>query len=94
MLAALPTKDMAGSGVHVQIRRALESRIIQIPPYLLPGACSLANHLARAAVVEALSTDKPPFEIIADDRSQNRSLESLAINPLGTGALLSPTTDG
>lgn len=35
-------------------------------------------------MAQTLTTDTPPFEIIVVDRSQNRSPEYLAINPLGT----------
>lgn len=52
--------------------------------YVLPGACSLASHMALEAVAEASLMDKPPFEIIVVDRSQIRSPEYLAVNPLGT----------
>lgn len=52
--------------------------------YVLPGACSLASHMALEAVAQAFPTDKPPFEIIVVDRSQNRSPAYLAVNPLGT----------
>lgn len=61
--------------------------------YVLPGASSLASHIALEAVSQALSTDRPPFEIIVVDRSENRSPEYLAINPLGTVPAL-VTDDG
>lgn len=61
--------------------------------YVLPGACSLASHIALEAVAETLPTEKPPFEIIVVDRSQNYSQQYLAINPLGTVPAL-VTDDG
>jgi len=44
-------------------------------------------------VAEALPADKPPFEIIVVDRSQNRSPGYLAVNPLGAVPAL-VTDDG
>ena len=59
--------------------------------YVLPGACSLACHMALEAAAEQM--DKPSFQIIVVDRSKNRSPEYLAVNPLGTVPAL-VTEDG
>lgn len=61
--------------------------------YVLPGACSLASHMALEAVAQTLPADKLPFEIIVVERSENRLPAYLAINPLGTVPVL-VTDDG
>lgn len=61
--------------------------------YVLPGAASLAGHIALEAVADGLPMKKAPFEVIVVDRNENRLPTYLAINPLGTVPAL-VTDDG
>lgn len=52
--------------------------------YVLPGACSLASHIALEVAAERVPTAMPSWEVILLQRGRNRDPEYAAVNPLGT----------
>lgn len=52
--------------------------------YVLPGACSLASHIALEVAAERVPTAMPSWEVILLQRDRNRDPEYAAVNPLGT----------
>ncbi len=61
--------------------------------YVLPGACSLASHIALKTVAEVPPEGSPPWEVVALERGHNNDPHYTAINPIGTVPAL-VTTDG
>lgn len=61
--------------------------------YVLPGACSLASHIALEAVKEAVPAGSPSWEVVVLERGRNYDPAYTAINPTGTVPAL-VTTDG
>lgn len=61
--------------------------------YVLPGACSLASHIALEAVAECAPAGSFPWEVVVLKRGRNHDPEYTAVNPLGTVPAL-VTSDG
>jgi glutathione S-transferase len=61
--------------------------------YVLPGACSLASHIALEVVAECMPIGSPPWEVVVLQRGRNHDPEYTAVNPLGTVPAL-VTSDG
>lgn len=52
--------------------------------YVLPGACSLASHIALEVVAESMPTGSLPGEVVVLQRGRNQDPAYTAVNPLGT----------
>lgn len=56
--------------------------------YVLPGACSLASHIALEAAADAQASEQPGprygFDVVVVQRGRNREPDFLAVNPRGT----------
>ncbi len=56
--------------------------------YVLPGACSLASHIALEVAVGAQGSDqagpRPGLDVVVVQRGHNREPDYLAVNPRGT----------
>ncbi len=52
--------------------------------YVLPGACSLASHVALEAAAERVPATMPPWEVVVLRRGRNRDDDYTVVNPLGT----------
>jgi glutathione S-transferase len=61
--------------------------------YVLPGACSLASHIALEVVAEFMPIGSAPWEVVVLQRGHNHDPEYTAVNPLGTVPAL-VTSDG
>jgi glutathione S-transferase len=61
--------------------------------YVLPGACSLASHIALETVAEVVPEGSRPWEVVVLERGHNYDPDYTAINPIGTVPAL-VTTDG
>lgn len=61
--------------------------------YVLPGACSLASHIALEVVSERLPARSLPWEVVVLERGRNHDPDYTAMNPLGTVPAL-VTSDG
>ncbi|MCJ2071347.1 glutathione S-transferase N-terminal domain-containing protein [Methylobacterium sp. J-030] len=62
--------------------------------YVLPGACSLASHIALEAAAERAPTATPPWEVVVLQRGRNHDPEYAAVNPLGTVPALVTASGG
>lgn len=56
----------------------------QLRLYVLPGACSLASHIALEVVAERAPTATTSWEVVVLQRGRNHDPEYAAVNPLGT----------
>ena len=62
--------------------------------YVLPGACSLASHIALETALGASPSGAiPPVDVVVVERGRNHGPVYLAVNPLGTVPAL-VTSDG
>lgn len=61
--------------------------------YVLPGACSLASHIALEVASECMPKGSFPWEVVVLQRGRNHDPEYTAVNPLGTVPAL-VTSDG
>lgn len=61
--------------------------------YVLPGACSLASHIALEATVGKTAPGSPSWEVVVFQRGHNHNPDYAAVNPLGTVPALQ-TGDG
>lgn len=61
--------------------------------YVLPGACSLASHIALETVKESVPAGSRPSEVVVLERGRNYDPAYTTINPTGTVPVL-VTTDG
>ena len=61
--------------------------------YVLPGACSLASHIALEVVADCMPMGSLPWEVVVLQRGRNHDPEYTAVNPLGTVPAL-VTSDG
>src|SRR5450631_4289915 len=52
--------------------------------YVLPGACSLASHIALETVAEVVPEGSRPWEVAVLERGHNYDPDYTAINPIGT----------
>ena len=52
--------------------------------YVLPGACSLASHIALEVAAERAPTAMTSWEVVVLERGRNHDPEYAAVNPLGT----------
>ena len=52
--------------------------------YVLPGACSLASHIALETVAECVQVGTPLWEVVVLQRGRNHDPEYTTVNPLGT----------
>lgn len=60
--------------------------------YVLPGACSLASHIALEVAAERVPMAVPLWEVIVLERGRNHDPAYAAINPLGTVPALVTTS--
>jgi glutathione S-transferase len=59
--------------------------------YALPGACSLASHIALESISERNPGETIPWEVVVLQRGRNYDPEYTAVNPLGSvPALVTP----
>lgn len=59
--------------------------------YVMPGACSLAAHIALETAAERTAPGSVPFEVVVVPRGRNHDPAYAAVNPLGTvPALVTP----
>ncbi len=61
--------------------------------YVMPGACSLASHIALEATVDDANSDPPSWRVVVVQRGHNHDPDYAAVNPLGTVPALR-TEDG
>ena len=61
--------------------------------YVLPGACSLAGHIALEAATDGMAAESPSWEAVVLRRGHNHNPDYIAVNPLGTVPVL-VTVDG
>jgi glutathione S-transferase len=52
--------------------------------YVLPGACSLASHIALEVAAERAPAVMPPWDVVVLERGRNHDAAYTAVNPLGT----------
>lgn len=65
----------------------------QMRLYVLPGACSLASHIALEVVADCMPIGSFPWEVVVLERGRNHDPGYTAVNPLGTVPAL-VTSDG
>jgi glutathione S-transferase len=70
----------------------METKRMQL--YVLPGACSLASHIALETATERAHAAMPPWEVIVLQRGRNHDPEYTAVNPLGTVPALITASGG
>ena len=61
--------------------------------YVLPGACSLASHIALETVAQIVPAGLLAWEVVVLERGRNHDADYIAVNPLGTVPAL-VTSDG